>query len=296
MGNTSLLSLYNTNLSKILLEPHLDDANSIENRKLRAIHLAQTLALRCDSVDDVMSRLLSSERVYTDLLLALDAADEDQNDIWGTYLALRSWNKELNSEMEFRCFIYQGQLVAISQYNHYIMLPYLQGKEEYLRDKIFNYWKLYVSDKLHQNNYDSYVCDIAILNSGDCIVIELNPYATSTGGSMLDWTSDHDILHGYKNDEAKVSTCDTSCNYNDVYVTLPHIRLRESIIDYIEDYVKYQLECIELAAKEENKSWIVRMDEILCLDRREKDTLAKISSHTTSEDQKSSYNFSCIVS
>ena len=50
--------------------------------------------------------------------------------------------------MEFRCFVHHGVLTAISQYNHYLFLPELQGQEAALAVRIHDYWHRELASRL----------------------------------------------------------------------------------------------------------------------------------------------------
>ena len=96
------------------------------NQLMLAYSGAQLKSLCVQTGREAMCLLLSSERVYTDLLLALTCAESDPEDQWATFLALRDWDETLQHDREFRCFISNGRMTAISQYNHYIWSPDLR--------------------------------------------------------------------------------------------------------------------------------------------------------------------------
>ena len=100
-----LADMYRQRLAKLTTGPNAMDASD-PHTQMTAISEAQMVVLRCTTAKHVMSLLLSSERVYRDLLLALDAAEEDPQDVWGTFLALRAWDDRIRHDWEFRCFVY----------------------------------------------------------------------------------------------------------------------------------------------------------------------------------------------
>ncbi|CAF3789323.1 unnamed protein product [Rotaria sordida] len=111
--------------------------------------------------------------------------------------------------MEFRCFVYQSNLTAISQYNHYCKFYQLQNNltVQQIKIKIIEYWQQKIKPLLYpfKEKYFSYVIDIGLIenklsNELECVVIELNPFASSTGGSLFDWKTDIDQLTGQRND------------------------------------------------------------------------------------------------
>jgi hypothetical protein len=73
-----------------------------------------------------LNLILSSKRVYYDLIEVLDCQQvkenkvDDINDIklhdWNNNIIIRQWNDLLDPSIEFRYFVYQSNLTAISQY------------------------------------------------------------------------------------------------------------------------------------------------------------------------------------
>eukprot|EP00756_Hemistasia_phaeocysticola_P029423 Hpha_TRINITY_DN16232_c3_g1::TRINITY_DN16232_c3_g1_i1::g.14404::m.14404 len=173
--------------------PGVEDEEDAEaNAKMLALSSAQLEVLRCESGDEVMNLLLSSERVFTDLILALDCT-EAAGDEWRTQLCLRAWDERVRGEWEFRVFVNEGRVTAISQYNHYIMIPdLLQLGESAIRSRVIDYWHT-VRKCIAPS---SYVVDVVLMEDGGAVVIELNPFKDSTGGCLFDWRQDHDVLHG----------------------------------------------------------------------------------------------------
>ncbi|KAL7519762.1 hypothetical protein ACHAWX_004520 [Stephanocyclus meneghinianus] len=170
--------------------------DDIANLKMVAASAAQLRSLRCECADDVMNLLLSSERVFVDTLLALNCHCAEKSDgtvSWSTFLILREWNEGISGgEWEFRVFVHQGQVTAVSQYNHYCVFPNLINIDsDQLLDEIINYWK----EVRGFVPATSYILDIVKLTTnGAWKIIELNPFATTTGAALYDWKEDSDIL------------------------------------------------------------------------------------------------------
>ena len=74
---------------------------------------AQMHALCVDSGRAAMCLLLSSERVYSDLHLALDCNDGDDADEWQTYLILRDWDDELRHDWVRVCMIVSVHVFSV---------------------------------------------------------------------------------------------------------------------------------------------------------------------------------------
>jgi D123 len=163
---------------------------SLANSQMVAASAAQLQTLSCSSGREVVNLLLSSERVFVDLLLALDCTSDPQDE-WGTFLILREWDSDLQHDWEFRVFVHKNQVTAVSQYNHYCVFRELAACDaDRLLDQILEFWEV-VQDKIEA---DSYIVDLALLRTGEWRVIELNPFATSTGGCLFDWSPDGEVL------------------------------------------------------------------------------------------------------
>jgi len=153
--------------------------------------------LRVRTGREAMCLLLSSERVFIDLVLALSSSTADAGDKWQTSLILRDWEEGLRHDWEFRCFVCEKRLTAISQYNHYCVFEDVKqaaesGSGESLRKEIRAFWRRV------QNNVNprSYVMDVCKLNNGEWKVIEVNPFAPTTGGALYCWRADGATLRG----------------------------------------------------------------------------------------------------
>jgi hypothetical protein len=162
--------------------------------------------LKCESSEDAMNLILSSERVYVDLInflkyrLNVDKyeSQEEKNlikNLKNIQISIRKW-VEIDSLYEFRCFVKNNKLTAISQYNPYIIVEEFlcDGNLFQIRDKIFTFWNEKVKEKISFLN--DYVIDLAILSDNSVYVIELNPFKKTTGASFFNWTLDLQLLEG----------------------------------------------------------------------------------------------------
>lgn len=164
--------------------------NHSPNDIMVAFSGAVSSALRVSNGREAMCLLLSSERVFSDLHLALDCA-EHPDDRWGTYLIVREWDDQLRHDWEFRCFVKEGELYAISQYNHYCVFPEIveacqDDGGQALKQEIVEYWST-AKAAIECDGTVDYVFDAARLADGRWCIVELNPYATGTGGCLYHW-------------------------------------------------------------------------------------------------------------
>eukprot|EP01051_Picozoa_sp_SAG22_P007046 SAG22_NODE_483_length_9925_cov_3.568186_1_plen_664_part_00 len=166
-------------------EPGLDAASA--EGKMWAVSRTGGV-LRCASGADCMSLLLSSERVYSDLLDVIWFGEPEQ-------LVLREWEPELTLDHEFRAFVCDGQITAITQYDHFCRYDHLFALRPKLQGMITARWQA-----LHPLvGVESYAADFGYLPSADAVVlIELSPFARCTGGGCFRWSNvaDAAVLHG----------------------------------------------------------------------------------------------------
>ncbi|CAF3197692.1 unnamed protein product [Rotaria sp. Silwood2] len=245
----TLVKLYHQELAALQVQ-YPNECDSMEGRanmQLIACCSAQFQSLKSTNEFDALNLILSSERVFIDLLAALDCQDVKDNQLlntknivlpeWNNNIIIREWNHLLDPSMEFRCFVCKSNLTAISQYNHYCKFYHLQSDSTIQRIKstIIQYWQQKVKPLLDPFNdlYSNYVIDFALIenkisNEFECVVIELNPFAKSTGASLFDWQTDIDQLTEQRNEI--------------------EIRVRSDYFPNICEYVEYVLAENELNA------------------------------------------------
>eukprot|EP00035_Acanthoeca_spectabilis_P035430 m.34609 g.34609 ORF g.34609 m.34609 type:complete len:198 (+) comp7344_c0_seq1:789-1382(+) len=150
-------------------------------------------ALRYRTAESAVGSLLRSERVMQDMRMALDYPER-----FVEHLAVRRW-VDLEVDMEFRGFVADGVLTAISQYNHLAHFPRLAGLRDTLLDAITLFFHCHVKDQLSAE-YSRCVVDFAVVLKGDSVervwVIEVNPFLETTDGCLFDWTRDREVLEG----------------------------------------------------------------------------------------------------
>jgi len=155
------------------------------NTRLRAI--GKVNWMKVDSGAAAMSLLLTSERVFADLHDWLKYGEPEQ-------IVLRQFEPELCYENEFRVFVCNGVVTAISQYDHYCVYPNLETILDRVQTQILDLFA-----KVHPSvGVESYVMDFAYLAQSDrTVVIEISPFLPCTGAAMFHWANDrHQLHHG----------------------------------------------------------------------------------------------------
>ncbi len=220
-----------------------DDANTDLNEKMTKLCSAQMKFLFCQNSDQVMNLLLTSERVYADLNLALDCHDIKSNDEWSTSVVLREWQSDLREEFEFRVFVHEGRVTAVSQYNPYCTFPELTAllndprQTQELLDKI----SAYVNDVHRLVKHDSYIIDIAVFRD-KIQIVELNPFAQSTGPCLFSWRKDEQILLGKTGK--------------------PEIRVRSAPVENLKAIIDNMVANEEAAAAEKREPYNIVLDNV----------------------------------
>eukprot|EP00128_Syssomonas_multiformis_P015757 Colp12_sorted_trinity150504_noHs@22949 len=162
-----------------------------ETANLKMCAIGRVNYLQVQTGADAMSLVLTSERVFSDCLDFLQYGEP-------VMIALREFEPELTLENEFRAFIYQGKLTAISQYDHYTYYPSLAERKQHLQELIVKEWS-----RLHPLvGEDSYTIDFGYLPSRDVVkMIEISPFLPCTGSACFSWKKDWELLHGRTSDE-----------------------------------------------------------------------------------------------
>lgn len=167
-----------------------------DNDKIHAMLKAGTELMQVFTAKESLDLMLSSERIFQDMQLAMAVPDR-----WDNNLIVREW-VTIDVDMEFRSFVYDGKLTAISQYNHLVFFPRLLEMKEDLEMKIKKFWEEKIRDKLVLK-LKNYVIDFAVVGD-DIWVIELNPFLETTDGALFSWQKERDLLEGKKEFEFRL--------------------------------------------------------------------------------------------
>ena len=221
-----LKKLYNeylNNLNKLSKELNIDKKDG----NLRVNAISRTHTLKVNNGKDAMSLLLTSERVHSDMSDWLNNGGKEQ-------IVLREFNNNLNYDDEFRAFIYNNKLTAISQYDHYGMYNHVIKEKDIIEKAINDFWLNKVKNRI---KFSDYVIDFGYVN-GNVILIELSPFLQCTGASCYRWFLHMDELKN-GNGKLKVKTEEYP---NVVYLTDDwEQRFKSDDVKYYDFYVKESL-------------------------------------------------------
>ncbi|KAH3755995.1 cell division cycle protein 123-like [Pelomyxa schiedti] len=132
--------------------------------------------------------LACSQRVHEDLSQWLQV----NPGLFKMNVLVRKW-EQIDPSMEFRVFVHNGMLTAITQYLHSCFFESLVSEKQHIKEKIVQFFDQVLKDKLRPL-YKSYVIDLYIRDSGEVRVIEINPFWNKTSSALFGWDKDRDII------------------------------------------------------------------------------------------------------
>ena len=162
--------------------------------------------LKCMYPGDVYLLLKSSDFVMHDVLHAFDGvADDDKPEKLTLKLSLRKWCN-LHPSMEFRCFVFDRQLIAISQRNHTQHFPHVTRDRMLLRSQIIEFFDDVVQERFPSSNY---TFDVYIDKKERIWLLDFNVWGLQTDALCFEW-DELMGLAGQKVDESDVPCIDNS--------------------------------------------------------------------------------------
>ena len=115
----------------------------------------------------------------------------------GHHIVLRDWINA-DPELEFRCFVYDGNVTAISQYHSSTGYRFDKDTVRKYGQLILDFWKNEVKDKLvNGTGVSDWTVDIGFLENGQPNIVELNGFGAYlvTGAAQYCWEIDYDLIH-----------------------------------------------------------------------------------------------------
>lgn len=158
--------------------------------------IALDKTLKCTCPSDIYLLLKSSQFISYDLTKAfVDCEDyeEEKDKINMKYeLVLRRWI-DLNPALEFRCFVKNNKLFAISQRNSTIYYEHIHKQQDQILSDIKMFYEHCIEFKFPSQNY---VFDIYRKDEGKILLVDFNPFGTMTDGQLYTWDElqDNDYL------------------------------------------------------------------------------------------------------
>ncbi|VBB18993.1 hypothetical protein YASMINEVIRUS_1525 [Yasminevirus sp. GU-2018] len=119
-------------------------------------------------------------------------------------LYLMEWRDDMVYDQEFRVFVHNRKITAISQQHLYSVNTVLNELNEEQREFVVKGWVKTIQDYFEKvivhklDHVTSYCIDFAILRDGSPYFIEINPFGReySSGSALFGWIQDDEILYG----------------------------------------------------------------------------------------------------
>jgi hypothetical protein len=169
---------YYSNLEKVSKFYNLDK----NDPQTKVLAISRTNLLKITNAKEVMSLLLSSERVYNDMFDWTQDGGKEQ-------IVFREFSDKLFYDYEFRGYVYNNKLCAITQYDHYGCYQHIINNKEKFEKMINEFWNNKVKNLMIKVT-KNYVVDFCIIDEKDVILIELSPFMRCTGASCYRWEKD----------------------------------------------------------------------------------------------------------
>uniref|UniRef100_A0A665U5H6 Translation initiation factor eIF2 assembly protein n=1 Tax=Echeneis naucrates TaxID=173247 RepID=A0A665U5H6_ECHNA len=147
--------------------------------------IALNSSLQCHSLSDIFLLFKSSDFITHDLTQPfLQCSDQDSPDPVINYeLVLRKWS-ELIPGGEFRCFVKENKLIAISQRDYTQYYQHILKQEEQISQVIQDFFNEHI-----QYNFldEDFVFDVYRDSQGRVWLIDLNPFGEVTDSLLFSW-------------------------------------------------------------------------------------------------------------
>uniref|UniRef100_A0A3Q3F072 Translation initiation factor eIF2 assembly protein n=1 Tax=Labrus bergylta TaxID=56723 RepID=A0A3Q3F072_9LABR len=142
--------------------------------------IALNSSLQCDSLSDIFLLFKSSDFITHDLTQPfVQCSDQDSPDP----LVLRKWS-ELIPGGEYRCFVKENKLIAISQRDYTQYYPHVLKQEEQICQAVQEFFSQHI-----QYNFldEDFVFDVYRDSQGKVWLIDLNPFGEVTDSLLFSW-------------------------------------------------------------------------------------------------------------
>ena len=168
------------------IQRYKEEINNVENDdniKTLALLKSYLHGLRVTSGAEALELLCDSERVYDDLRDAIDKTDP-----FSMNIGICEW-VDIPFEMEFRGFVKNKQLTALTQYYHYIYFKDLPRQKEIITNAILKFFDE-IKDIIQLKDY---IIDFVIIPER-IMVLEFNPFVPGTEAGLFSWKTEKNIL------------------------------------------------------------------------------------------------------
>lgn len=140
--------------------------------------------LKCQSPNDIYLLLKSSDNISRTLFDTFKHCEDEEGEMLeGFELVLRKW-KDINPGMEFRCFVKDNKLIAISQRDIASCYDFIKQNEEDICDDVTKFFKNKIADKFPDS---SFTFDVYRYSPQKVLLIDFNPFGAQTDPLLFTW-------------------------------------------------------------------------------------------------------------
>jgi len=181
--------------SKDLLTPsgkiNLRTEDRDDNAETTAFVVATSRAMKVTTGKEALYLLARSSRISEDLNKIFPYGEEH----FSIHFILREWIDQVieRPQYEFRAFVHQNSLNAMSQYFCFCKYDELIEREEQVSSAILDFFDR-IKDRI---SHTSYVIDFYLRSDDEVMIIELNPFHNGAGAALFSWAKDRErFMHG----------------------------------------------------------------------------------------------------
>jgi hypothetical protein len=150
---------------------------------------AHVAPLQFSSVDQILVALKGSDFIAHDLAHrydhCVDHATAASTPPPPLILVLKPW-RALRAAGEFRCFVFQRRLIAVTQRHGDTFFRFLIAEEPALRQTIGAFFAEHVVTQT-QFALESFVCDVYVASSGTVRILDIGPFGRMTDAILFSW-------------------------------------------------------------------------------------------------------------
>jgi len=140
--------------------------------------------LKCQSPNDIYLLLKSSDKISKILFDTFEHCEDGQGCMTeGFELVLRKW-KDINPGMEFRCFVKEDQLIAISQRDVASCYGFIAQNEQDICEDISGFYKKKLLKKFADSTF---TFDVYRYAPQKVLLIDFNPFGRQTDPLLFTW-------------------------------------------------------------------------------------------------------------
>uniref|UniRef100_A0A671SIE6 Translation initiation factor eIF2 assembly protein n=1 Tax=Sinocyclocheilus anshuiensis TaxID=1608454 RepID=A0A671SIE6_9TELE len=146
--------------------------------------IALNSSLQCQGLSDIFLLFKSSDFITHDLTQSFLHCSDDSPDPTINYeLVLRKWS-ELIPGAEFRCFVKENKVIAISQRDYTQHYQHIAKQEASISSSILEFFRDHIQ---YQFPDEDFVLDVYRDSSGRVWLIDFNPFGEVTDSLLFTW-------------------------------------------------------------------------------------------------------------